>query len=337
MVESRSSIVETVEAIGERALIDRIRARIPASPGWVIIGIGDDAAVVEPERNALDVITTDALVEGVHFDRTFCGAGDIGHKALAVNLSDLAAMGAAPRAALLSLMLPPALPVTDVDALVDAMMALAQRSQISFVGGNITRSSGPLVVDVTVTGSIHPRRILTRAGARAGDEIYVTGSIGGAAAGLNALRAGLSAEAALGREGGSAEAGQKYLRPEPRLRVGILLGRNRAARACIDLSDGLADAVRQVAEASGVGAVIEAHALPIQPKTMSVREAITGGEDYELLFTVSPKMRGRLNGVRRLVKDLPITKIGIITADRALLLDIDGKKEELPPGFEHFK
>ena len=314
MVESRSSIVETVEAIGERALIDRIRARIPASPGWVIIGIGDDAAVVEPARNTLDVITTDALVEGVHFDRAFCGAGDIGHKALAVNLSDLAAMGAAPRAALLSLMLPPALPVTDVNALVDAMMALAQRSQISFVGGNITRSSGPLVVDVTVTGSI-----------------------GGAAAGLNALRAGLSAEAALGREGGSAEAGQKYLRPEPRLRVGILLGRNRAARACIDLSDGLADAVRQVAEASGVGAVIEAHALPIQPKTMSVREAITGGEDYELLFTVSPKMRGRLNGVRRLVKDLPITKIGIITADRALLLDIDGKKEELPPGFEHFK
>src|SRR5437763_1984838 len=221
MVESRSSIVETVEAIGERALIARIRARIPASPGWVIIRIGGDAAAVGPERNA-----------------------------------------------------------------------------------------------------------------RAGDEIYVTGSIGGAAAGLNALRAGLSAEAALGREGGSAEAGQKYLRPEPRLRVGILLGRNRAARACIDLSDGLADAVRQVAEASGVGAVIEAHALPIQPKTMSVREAITGGEDYELLFTVSPKMRGRLNGVRRLVKDLPITKIGIITADRALLLDIDGRKEELPLGFD---
>src|SRR5207244_3803850 len=145
-------------------------------------------------------------------------------------------------------------------------------------------------------------------------------------------------EAANSREAGSGEElAQKYLRPEPRLRFGILLGRNRAARACIDLSDGLADGVRQVAEASGVGAVIDARALPIQRKTMSVREAIAGGEDYELLFAVSPKMRGRLNGVRRMVKDLPVTKIGMITTGRALVLDMDGKREELPAGFEHFK
>jgi thiamine-monophosphate kinase len=327
MVESRSSIFETVEAIGERALIERIRARTPPQPSWVVVGIGDDAAVVEPERNALEVITTDALVESVHFDRAFCSAADVGHKALAVNLSDLAAMGAAPRVALLSLMLPAALPVVDVDALLDGMLALAQRSRISLVGGNITRSPGPLIVDVTVTGSVHPRRVLTRAGARAGDDIYVTGSIGGAAAGLRALRAGIAA-------GADAE---KYLRPEPRLRFGILLGRNRAARACIDLSDGLADGVRQVAEASGTGAVIDARALPIQPKTMGVLEALSGGEDYELLFTASPKMRGRLSGIRRLVKDLPITKIGTVTADRALVLELDERREELPVGFEHFR
>src|SRR5947207_9260336 len=113
MVESRSSIVETIEAIGERALIERIRARIPAPPSWVAVGIGDDAAVVEPERNALEVITTDALVESVHFDRAFCSPADIGHKALAGNLSDLAAMGAQPRAALLSLMLAPAVLAAD--------------------------------------------------------------------------------------------------------------------------------------------------------------------------------------------------------------------------------
>ena len=145
--------------------------------------------MVEPERNLLEVLTTDCQVEGVHFDQTFVGAADIGHKALAVNLSDLAAMGAAPRVALLSLVLPPALPVASVDALVDGMTALAARARISIVGGNIARSPGPLIVDVTATGSVHRRRVLTRAGARAGDDLYVTGTLGGAAAGLRMLSA----------------------------------------------------------------------------------------------------------------------------------------------------
>ena len=320
---------------GERALIERIRARVPTPPPWVIVGIGDDAAVVEPERRALQVITTDALVEGVHFDRAFCSAADIGHKALAVNLSDLAAMGAAPRVALLSLMLPPALLVSDVDALLDGMLGLAARSRIALVGGNVTRSPGPLIVDVTVTGSVHPRRMLTRGGARAGDELYVTGSIGGAAAGLRALALRPIPPPDMSTEPAADEI-RRYLRPEPRLRFGMLLGRNRAARACIDLSDGLADGVRQIAEASGVGAVIDALALPIQPKTMTLQMALGGGEDYELLFAVSAKMRGRLKGVRRLVKDLPVTRIGRLTADRALVLDVDGKHEAMPEGFEHF-
>src|SRR5688572_10562789 len=139
---------QTVADLGERALIERIRLRIPAAPEFVIVGIGDDAAVVAPIRNALEVLTTDCLVEGVHFDRTFVGAADIGHKALAVNLSDLAAMGAAPRVALLSLVLPPAFPVSGVDALVGGMAELAARARISIVGGNIARSPGPLIVDV---------------------------------------------------------------------------------------------------------------------------------------------------------------------------------------------
>lgn len=320
--------MQTVGDLGEHALIERIRARIPAPPGFVIVGIGDDAAVIEPERNALEVITTDALVEGVHFDLAFVGPADIGHKALAVNLSDLAAMGAAPRAALLSLMLPPAWPVAHLDSLLDGMLALAQRARISIVGGNITRSPGPLIVEVTVTGSVHRRRILTRAGARAGDELYVTGAIGGAAAGLQALRADHAS---------TAPETERYLRPEPRTRFGLLLGRNRAARACIDLSDGLADGIRHMGEASGLGAVIDAHALPIEPKRVGLHDALSGGEDYELLFSVSPKLRRRLNGVRRLAKDLPVTRIGRLTADRALVLDVNGKLEPLPTGFEHFQ
>src|SRR5687767_15321021 len=217
----------TVADVGERALIERIRLRIPTAPPFVVIGIGDDAAVVEPARNLLEVLTTDCQVEGVHFDRTFVGAADIGHKALAVNLSDLAAMGAAPRVALLSLVLPPSLPVASVEALADGMIALAVRARISIVGGNIARSPGPLMVDVTVTGSVHSRRVLTRGGARAGDDLYVTGSLGGAAAGLRMLRQDATSVGL---------AVDRYRRPEPRTRFGLMLGRNRAARACVDLS-----------------------------------------------------------------------------------------------------
>ncbi|RPI57848.1 MAG: thiamine-phosphate kinase [Acidobacteria bacterium] len=312
--------------MGEHALIARIRARLPQAPGFVVVGIGDDAAVVAPERNLLEVLTTDCQVEDVHFDRTFVGAADIGHKALAVNLSDLAAMGAAPRVALLSLVLPAAFPVSSVDALVDGMAALAARARVFIVGGNIARSPGPLIVDVTVTGSVHRRRVLTRGGAHAGDELYVTGTLGGAALGLRTLQDDPAS-------GGVAV--ERYRRPEPRTRFGLMLGRNRAARACIDLSDGLADGVRQIGEASGLGAIIDAGALPIE-EGATLRDALAGGEDYELLFAVSPRMRSRLRHARRLVSDLAVTRIGRLTSDRAMLLSRNGSLEELPAGFAHF-
>jgi thiamine-monophosphate kinase len=315
-----------VAELGERALIERIRARIPPAPAFVVVGIGDDAAVVEPERNLLEVLTTDCLVEGVHFDQAFVGPTDIGHKALAVNLSDLAAMGAAPRVALLSLVLPPALPVASVDALVDGMTALAARARISIVGGNIARSPGPLIVDVTATGSVHRRRVLTRGGAYAGDDLYVTGTLGGAAAGLRMLHKDAASQGA---------AVDRYRRPEPRTRFGLMLGRNQAARACVDLSDGLADGIRQIGEASGVGAIVEAEALPIEEGS-SLRDALDGGEDYELLFAVSPRMRSRLKNARRLASDVAVTRIGRLTADRAMLLSRSGSTEELPAGFHHF-
>ena len=174
--------------LGEHALIERIRARIPQAPPFVFVGIGDDAAVVEPERNLLEVLTTDSQVEGVHFDHAFVGAADIGHKALAVNLSDLAAMGAAPRVALLSLVLPPALPVSSVDALRRRHGSPwphepASRSSAATSPAPPGRSSSTSLLPVRFTS----RRILTRAGARAGDDLYVTGALGGAAAGLRML------------------------------------------------------------------------------------------------------------------------------------------------------
>lgn len=319
-------LAQTVGDIGEHALIQRIRARIPPPPAFVVVGIGDDAAVVERERNTLEVITTDCQVEGVHFDRTFVDPADIGHKALAVNLSDLAAMGAAPRVALLSLVLPPALPVTMVDALIDGLTALAARTRIAIVGGNIARSPGPIIVDVTAIGSVHRRRVLTRGGARAGDDLYLTGTLGGAAAGLRLLRQNAAS---------AGPAVDRYRRPEPRTRFGMMLARNRAARACIDLSDGLADGLRQIGETSGLGAVIDADALPLETGS-TLSEALSGGEDYELLFAVSPKMRSRLRNVRRLVNDLAVTRIGRLTSDRALVVNRAGSSEPLPQGFTHF-
>ena len=189
----------TVADRTERELIARIKERLPPAPNWLLIGIGDDAAVVEPERTRVEVLTVDALVEGVHFDRAFVPADAIGHRALAVNLSDLAAMGAAPRLALLSLALPPSLPLAEFDAMVGGLAALAARHRLHVAGGNLTRSPGPMMIDVTVIGTVKRRQALTRGGARPGDELYVSGTIGAAAAGLRMLREGFTAEDAEGK------------------------------------------------------------------------------------------------------------------------------------------
>ena len=346
----------TVSEIGEHALISRITARL-ATPSWVLVGPGDDAAVIRPERGALDVLTTDAQVEGIHFDRRFVPPDALGHRALAVNISDLAAMGASPRAALLSLVLPGQLEVAVVDGIVDGFIALAERYRMAVIGGNITRSprggseqgQGPLMIDVTAIGSVKPRRILTRGGARPGDAVCVTGTIGGAAVGLKSLIDDVGADLGVGADlkvGPHNASEQKYLRPDARVRAGLLLGRNRAASACIDLSDGLADGLRQIAAASAVGITVDEAAIPLGDGVADfhrhrgddpVSAALAGGEDYELLFTVRPAWHGRLRAVARLAGDLPITKIGVVTRDTRLILRTAAGDRDLPAGFEHFR
>lgn len=327
----------TVADLGERALLARVLSRLPRSNAAVIVGPGDDAAVLALGRNERLVVTTDAVVEGVHFSRAFSTPADIGHKALAVNLSDLAAMGATPRWALLSLILPGSWLVADVEDLVDGVTALAKRHGVSVVGGNITRTDGLLVVDVTAGGEAAPRRWLTRDGAAAGHEIYVSGSIGGAAAGLEMLRAG---------KVNDTPCAMRHRRPEPRVRLGIAMARARAARAAMDLSDGLADALKQVASASGVGVRIDAEHVPIDACAREwwsaqgidpVVAAVSGGDDYELLFAVAAKSGGALRSVSRHVADPPLTKIGVFTKDpRELVMVRGGKEHALPEGFEHF-
>jgi thiamine-monophosphate kinase len=334
-----------VAAVGERALIDRIRRRLPPAPPSLVVGIGDDAAVAAVDRGALQVLTTDALVEGVHFDRRFSTPCDIGYKALAVNVSDVAAMGAAPRLALLSLMLPPSLPVQDVDGLIDGLVELAGQTGVTLAGGNITRSPGPLVVDVTVVGSVKPRRVLTRNGGRPGDDIYVSGRIGAASAGLEWLKASSSGPASMPDDPVLADCVRRHRRPEPRSRLGMLLGRTRAATACMDLSDGLADAVRQIAESSGTGAALDGARLPVHAGALEwfasagidpVTASLSGGDDYELVFTVSSRARSRLRLIDRQARGLQLTRIGELTKDRRLIVQRQGASEPLPGGFVHF-
>jgi thiamine-monophosphate kinase len=297
----------------------------------------------------MQVLTTDALVEGVHFDRRFSTLADIGYKAIAVNVSDVAAMGGTPSLVLLSLMLPDGTSIEELDALLDGVLAMAAESRITVAGGNVTRSPAALIVDVTAIGHVRPRRILTRAGGRAGDALYVTGTIGGAAAGLAWLREHAQDSApGLPRTPSDpllAAAVSRHRRPEPRLRVGAILGRARVASACMDLSDGLADAVRQVAEASGTGAIVDAALLPIDPGARAwfvtrgsdpVDQALVGGDDYELLFALPQKTARRIRSVQIAARGLSLTRIGELTRDPALMVLRNGSPEPLPYGFTHF-
>ena len=328
-------------SLGERGLVQLIQERFPAPPTLLPVPIGDDAAVAEPARGELEVLTTDALVEGVHFSRAWSSLADVGYRSLAVNVSDVAAMGATPRLALLSLILPEGLTVGHIEDLLAGFEEMGREAGVTLAGGNITRSPGPLIVDVTVLGSVRPRRVLTRGGGRAGDALYVTGSVGAAAAGLSWLR-GAPADQV---PPALAPCVARYRRPSPRTRIGILLGRTRAATACMDLSDGLADAVTQIAAASGTGARIDAAALPIPAeardwfagRTMDpISAAVAGGDDYELLFSVSRRRQGRLRTVVQQSRGVRITRIGELTASLEVVLVRDGVAGPLPSGFTHF-
>jgi thiamine-monophosphate kinase len=332
----------TVGETGERSLIQRIRQRTgPSAPG-ITVGIGDDAAVLEPARGKHDVLTTDSLVEGVHFRLDWTGAHSIGRKAVLVNLSDLAAMGAAPRVLLLSLCLPPALRLSDFDALIDGVLAEATASRTALIGGNITSSPRPLVVTVTAAGSIHPRRVLRRSGARPGDELYLTGMIGGAAAGLEVLESGANRE---DRTPGQAACVECYEIPPRRVACGRSVAGHRAASACVDLSDGLNDAVRQVANASGTGASINSGTVPVLEAAREwwlargkdpVASAMAGGEDYELLFAVAPRRRRAFLAAAAKAGQVPVTRVGVLTAAREYVVIAGESLAPLPVGFEHF-
>lgn len=268
---------------GEFDLIARIRARVPHR-GDVILGIGDDAALLQVPADKLLVVATDTLNSGVHFPEGTAPA-DIGWKALAVNLSDLAAMGAEPAWCTLSLSLPDA-DATWLDGFLDGFLELANRYRVALVGGDMTR--GPLSICVTVQGLVDAGKTLRRDAAKTGDDIWVTGTLGDAAAALAQWKSGQTIDPTLR---------QRLDRPAPRIHAGLALA--GLAHACIDISDGLLADLGHVCAASGVGADIDVDALPSSAALLSLFDPaeqrhplqMIGGDDYELCFTASADAR----------------------------------------------
>ena len=322
--------------LGEFGLIERIRHRVPIVHG-VRIGIGDDAAWVEnPARSSL--VTADMLVEGVHFDLRWTSLFDLGFKSLAVNLSDIAAMGGVPAYAVLSLGVPAHFDIKKIDDFYRGIDALARPSRVAVVGGDLSVAK-TLTISVCVIGH-PPRRPIRRAGAAVGQDIYVTGTLGDSALGLKLLQRGGS----ILNKKSAAQLLSRHRRPVPRLAAGARLGKTHLASAMIDVSDGLLQDLGHICRASGMGAVVNCEDLPLSSAYRALagkdeyRWALNGGEDYELLFCARPGSRAALKKFSRELH-LPITRIGqCVAGDRVMVRDRSGKTTTLAArGHDHFQ
>ncbi len=340
--------------VGEQKVIEYIRRRF-ARGGQHLTGIGDDTAILSSSAFAPGpkdlLLTTDVLVEDVDFDLRYCPLHQVGFKAMAANLSDIAAMGGMPRFYLVTLGLTGNRSLNEVDEVYEGMADLAYDYKVRLIGGDISATRGGLFVGIVILGEVEKGRAVIRSGARAGDLIFVSGTLGDAAAGLELAMdssRGSSKKSSLLQRRSMRPLVQKQFYPVPQIEAGRLFSTQRIASAMIDLSDGLASDLRHVCEVSRVGAVVEAESLPLSDAlleyTREVRRdplkyALTGGEDFELLFTVPEgKVSHLMSLVRR--KRLNLTKIGRILprASRIKLKNARGKLVPFPArGYEHFK
>lgn len=323
--------------LGEFGLIERIRKAAPGHPG-LRLGIGDDCAVscLHPGEELLT--TTDLLIEGVHFRRDWTDLYRLGRKCVAVNVSDLAAMGGEPRLLFLGLGLPAQLRVADCEALLAGVLDAAAAYGAALAGGDTCRSPGPLLLSVTAQGAVPTGEAVLRSGARPGDDLYVSGTLGDSALALRELLAGRPLDAHLAA---------RHHDPPARAALGQALRHSRAATAMIDLSDGLLADLGHLLAASKIGAVVETGQLPLSrvfaaagatdPTVLDL--ALKGGEDYELLFTAPPARAADL----ALLADaagVPLTRIGRITPpeDGLAVKDRNGRLlATRAAGFDHFR
>jgi thiamine-monophosphate kinase len=298
--------------------------------GRVVTGIGDDCAVLRLPANRDLVTTTDFSLENVHFRRAWHPAESVGHRCLARGLSDIAAMGGEPVAAFLSLALPAKLPQAWVDGFMSGLLKLAREFRVSLAGGDTAQSPARVLADIVVLGSLPRGKAVLRSGARPGDQIYVTGSLGGSAAALDLL---FSKRKLVPKQF------PKHFFPEPRISQGRFLRAKNFASSMIDISDGLSTDLNHICEESGVGAEIREEAIPraISGKDrepVNLKFALHGGDDYELLFTARPRriVPAEIFGVR-------VTCIGEITrGTRVSILNRSGKRSPLKAGgWQHFR
>src|SRR5215204_593424 len=287
--------------------IDALRRRVASSAQSIVTSIGDDAAVFRGNSGKETVVTVDLLIEDIDFRRTTTPPYLLGHKALAVSLSDLAAMGARPLWSLVSIGVPEDVWQTDfADRMYEGYLDLATRYGVHLIGGDTSRAHEHIVVDSIAIGECSAGMAVKRAGATPADQIFVTGSLGAAAAGLRLIERGAHlAEQNLGDEDSQKldHILLRQLRPEPRVGWGIVLGEERLATSMIDLSDGLSSDLNHLCTASGVGALIDSSLLPIDDRVQELcgrraldplQLALHGGEDFELLFTIKPTDVARL-------------------------------------------
>lgn len=340
-----------VSTVGEFGLIERIRRLLPRHDA--VLGIGDDCAALRPTPGRDLLLTTDLLVDGIDFTSETITPFQLGRKAMAVNLSDVAAMGGLPRAALVTLAIPDDIEIERVDELYRGLREEGARFGTEVVGGDLS-ASPTFVIGVTLVGEVEAGRAITRAGARPGERIWVTGRLGASAAGLVALKVGCrlrndQIEAPCELSGSLREAVtetiEQHCCPIPRIREGRILADAGVASAMIDLSDGLASDLAHLCRESGVSATIREDRIPIDPAAAAVAQrfgheplalALQGGEDFELLFTSS---WDPTDVVALFHDSVPVTEIGEVqTAGQACRLERrDGSTVPLTGGYDHFK
>ena len=315
--------------LSEKSLIARIRRKAGLGRR-IAAGIGDDCAILRIPPGHEVLVTTDFSLEGMHFRREWHGPEVVGHRCLARGLSDIAAMGGEPIAAFLSFALPRKLPETWVNRFLNGLLKLADAFHVSLAGGDTAESPSGILADIVVVGSVPRGKAVRRSGAGPGDRIYVTGELGGAAATLKLLSSGQKLRStAFGH----------HFHPMPRIAVGRILREKGLVSAMIDISDGLSTDLAHICDESGVGAEIQAEAIPRASigrpaHQVDLQFALHGGDDYELLFTAP---RGKPVPTR--IAGVGITEIGHIIRNRKMaLLNPRGKTCELQPqGWEHFK
>ncbi len=330
-----------VRDVGEAGLLATIERIVRAADPSVIVGIGDDGAVLRPSGSRVLVATTDMLVEDVHFKLAYASAYDIGWKTLAVNLSDIAAMGAIPRHALVSLAVPSHLALSWVESLYQGISAVGAPFGVTVVGGNLAQSPGPIIVDATVLGEVEEDCVVRRTGARPGDRLLVTGTLGASAVGRSLLERG----AGRSDDNGFAAA---HLRPTPRVHEGRVVALSRWASAMMDLSDGLATDLWRMCEANRLGVSIDGAAIPVDPRTQDLAKrtnvdafeaAMFGGEDYELLIAVPPAHTDALATRVRVDVGTSVAVIGeFVDLVQGRRVKRGGKWIPLEPrGWDHFR